>query len=77
MAALTAQLYLSGGTTNPFVFLYPLQVILGAVLLKTWSTLSVVAVTSLCFAGLTQFYVPLELPPDHGAGCSACTSWEC
>ncbi len=31
---LTAQLYLSGGATNPFVFLYLLQVILGAVLLR-------------------------------------------
>ena len=62
VAALTTLLYLSGGATNPFVFLYPLQVTLGAMLLETWSTVSVVAVTSLCFAGLTQFYVPLELP---------------
>ena len=36
--SLTAQLYLSGGATNPFVFLYLLHVILGAVLLETWST---------------------------------------
>ena len=33
VAILTAQLYLSGGTTNPFIFLYLLQVILSAVLL--------------------------------------------
>ena len=33
VAALTAQLWLSGGATNPFAFLYLLQVILGAVLL--------------------------------------------
>ncbi len=62
VAALTILLYLSGGATNPFVFLYPLQVTLGAMLLKTWSTLTMVAVTSLCFAGLTRFYVPLDLP---------------
>lgn len=31
VAILTAQLYLSGGTSNPFIFLYLLQVILGAV----------------------------------------------
>ena len=36
---LTAQLYLSGGATNPFIFLYLLQVILGAVLLRAWSHL--------------------------------------
>ena len=63
VAALTALLYLSGGATNPFVFLYPLQVTLGAVLLEAWSTRVLVAMTSLCFAGLTQFYVPLKLPP--------------
>ncbi|MDE0855281.1 MAG: ATP-binding protein [Nevskia sp.] len=62
VAALTALLYLSGGATNPFVFLYPLQVTLGAVLLRPWSTRLLVAVTSVCFAGLTLFYVPLKLP---------------
>ncbi|HZR35479.1 MAG TPA: ATP-binding protein [Nevskia sp.] len=64
VAALTALLYLSGGATNPFVFLYPLQVILGAVLLKPRSTWTIVAVTTLCFAGLTLWYEPLRLP--HG-----------
>jgi two-component system, sensor histidine kinase RegB len=63
VAALTALLYLSGGATNPFVFLYPLQVILGAVLLKPRSTWTIVAVTTMCFAGLTRFYQPLKLPP--------------
>jgi two-component system sensor histidine kinase RegB len=61
VAALTALLYLSGGATNPFVFLYPLQVTIGAVLLEVWSTWTMVAVTTLCFAGLTTFYVPLQL----------------
>jgi two-component system sensor histidine kinase RegB len=62
VAALTALLYLSGGATNPFVFLYPLQVTLGAMLLEAWSTWTVVAVTCICFAGLIQFYRPLNLP---------------
>ncbi len=62
VAALTALLYLSGGATNPFVFLYLLQVTLGAVLLEAWSTWTLVGVTSLCFAGLTHFYQPLALP---------------
>lgn len=63
VAALTALLYLSGGATNPFVFLYPLQVTIGAVLLRPWSTWTLVGITALCFAALTQFYRPLELHP--------------
>ncbi|VTU16371.1 ATP-binding protein [Variovorax sp. PBL-E5] len=65
---LTAQLYLSGGATNPFTFLYLLQVILGAVLLEAWSTWTMVAVTSACFAGLALLSRPLTLPLDHYRG---------
>jgi two-component system sensor histidine kinase RegB len=68
VATLTAQLYLSGGATNPFVFLYLLQVILGAVLLKAWSTWTIVVVTGACFAGLALFSRPLALPLDHDRG---------
>jgi two-component system sensor histidine kinase RegB len=68
VASLTAQLYLSGGTTNPFVFLYLLQVILSAVLLEAWSTWTIVAVTSGCLAGLAMFARPLALPLDHSRG---------
>ena len=67
VTTLTAQLYLSGGTTNPFVFLYLLQVILGAVLLRAWAVWTIVAITGACFAGLTLLYRPLALPPgDYG-----------
>ncbi|HBC19476.1 MAG TPA: histidine kinase, partial [Alcanivorax sp.] len=52
VATLTILLYLSGGATNPFVFLYLLQVILGAVLLKVWSTWVILITTTLCFAWL-------------------------
>ncbi|HEY0916691.1 MAG TPA: ATP-binding protein [Solimonas sp.] len=62
VAALTALLYYSGGATNPFVFLYLLQVALGAVLLETWSAWLLLGVTSLCFAGLTRWYLPLQMP---------------
>ncbi|MGH8444999.1 MAG: ATP-binding protein [Solimonas sp.] len=64
VGGLTALLYLSGGATNPFVFLYPLQVTLGAVLLEAWSTWTMVAITCACFAGLMRFYVPLGLPAN-------------
>ena len=65
VAILTAQLYLSGGTANPFSFLYLLQVILGAVLLKSWSVWTMVVITAACFMGLTTFYRPLTLPGDY------------
>ena len=68
VASLTAQLYLSGGATNPFVFLYLLHVILGAVLLEAWSTWTIVAVTGACIAWLALFSEPLRLPLDHERG---------
>jgi two-component system sensor histidine kinase RegB len=61
VAALTAQLYLSGGAANPFTSLYLLQVTLGAVLLDSRSTWSLVAVTCMSFAWLTLSYRPLDL----------------
>lgn len=68
VASLTGQLYYSGGTTNPYAFLYLLQVILSAVMLKAWSTWTIVAITSLCLAGLSLFSKPLDLPMDHVLG---------
>ncbi len=65
VAALTAQLYLSGGATNPFVSLFLLQVVLGAVLLERWSSWLIVIATSLCVALLMVAYRPLDLPPPY------------
>lgn len=65
---LSAQLYLSGGAANPFVFLYLLQVTLGAVLLEVWSTWLIVLIATLCFAGLAVVGSPLALPADHAEG---------
>jgi two-component system sensor histidine kinase RegB len=68
VGTLTAQLYLSGGVSNPFTFLYLLQVTLGAVLLRTWATWTMVAITAACFAGLAVFAQPLPLPMAHDLG---------
>jgi len=57
--ALTAQLYFSGGATNPFTTLYLLHVILGAVLLEAWATWAIVALTSFCFVMLVAFNRPI------------------
>ncbi|MGJ7487903.1 ATP-binding protein [Variovorax sp. LT2P21] len=68
VATLTAQLYLSGGATNPFASLYLLQVILGAVLLQAWSSATLVVITGLCLVGLALFSRPLALPLDLDRG---------
>lgn len=65
VASLTAQLYLSGGATNPFSSLYLLQVILGAVLLRSGSVWTMVGITAACFIGLTFFYRPIAAPPGY------------
>lgn len=59
--ALTTQLYLSGGATNPFLSLYLVQVALGAILLHRWSVWGIVAVSSACAAMLAFFHRPLGL----------------
>ena len=71
VGSLTAQLYLSGGVTNPFVFLYLLQVTLGAVLLDAWSIRTMVGITTACFVGLAVFGRPLPLSSDLSQGLSS------
>lgn len=64
VVALTALLHLSGGVANPFVFLYLLQVVLGAVLLRAHSSWVVVAATSLGFISLILFPGSVVIPVD-------------
>lgn len=66
LSALTALLYLSGGASNPFAFLYVLQVTLGAVLLEAWSTWVLAALAGLCFGLLMRFHVPLVVGSAAG-----------
>jgi two-component system sensor histidine kinase RegB len=63
VVALSAQLYFSGGATNPFVSLFLLQVVLGSVLLDRWSSWALVLATSIAFALLTVIHRPIILPP--------------
>ena len=65
VAALTWQLYLTGGPANPFVSLYLLQVVLGAVMLAPAYAWALIAATSLCFAALGLHNQPLALPPTR------------
>ncbi|MBA2934986.1 HAMP domain-containing histidine kinase [Sphingomonas sp. CGMCC 1.13654] len=66
-AALTTQLYLSGGTTNPFAPIGLLQVVLGAVLLEAWSSWALVALHSSAFGALAAFHRPLRLPAPYAS----------
>ncbi|MBA4805957.1 ATP-binding protein [Brevundimonas sp.] len=68
VVALTGQLFLTGGATNPFVGLYLLQVVLGAVLLRPTYAWSLIAITSVCFVCLGVFHLPLDLPPYQEGG---------
>ena len=61
VGALTAQLYLSGGAVNPFVSLFLLQVILGAVLLPTSYVWALTGIAGLCFLWLIRFHRPMDL----------------
>ncbi|HVJ01458.1 MAG TPA: ATP-binding protein [Sphingomonas sp.] len=62
MGALTLQLYFSGGATNPFISLYLLQVVLGAILLPPAAVALLLAATGLSYALLIVRHVPLALP---------------
>jgi two-component system sensor histidine kinase RegB len=66
VAALTIQLYFTGGAANPFVSLYLLQVTLAAVLLDAWSTWALVIITGGCFVWLTAFHRDIFSWRAHG-----------
>nr|WP_027013754.1 ATP-binding protein [Comamonas composti] len=59
--ALAIQLYLSGGAGNPFIYLFLLQGILGAVLLRPTHAWLVVAATSACALVLSVTHRPLAM----------------
>ncbi|VWX48808.1 ATP-binding protein [Novosphingobium sp. 9U] len=62
MAALTLQLYFSGGASNPFVSLFLLQVVLGAILLPPLAAGLLAAAAALSYGLLSLRYIPLALP---------------
>ncbi len=68
MGTLTFQLYLSGGVTNPFVFLYLLQVGLAAVVLAASYAWALLGIAIGCFLFLAQESKPLDLPQDFHLG---------
>lgn len=69
-ASLTLQLYLSGGITNPFVFLFLLQVALGTVLLRSPASWILAAATGVCVVALIMLPTPIEIAAHPGDGMS-------
>ena len=68
LAALTAQLYFSGGIGNPFVWLYLPQITLAALLLGVASSALVAAAACACFVALARYHEPLPLASFDVAG---------
>lgn len=64
-AVLTLLLYLSGGSTNPFVSLFLLPLTLAAAALPGIYTWIMAAVTVLCYSALMQWHVPLPHQNDQ------------
>jgi two-component system sensor histidine kinase RegB len=65
VAVLTALLYFSGGSTNPFVILYLLPLALTAAALPMGYAWAMAAVSVACYTLLMFFYIPL--PRSHAA----------
>lgn len=64
VGALTVQLSLSGGITNPFAALFLLHIVLGAVLLRPYYPWTIVAATLIALGILSLDPTPLVLPAD-------------
>ena len=66
MAALTGLLFLSGGSNNPFISLYLVQVVLGAILLPRIIAGLLAIAACVAYASLSMHYWPLDLPTAAG-----------
>jgi two-component system sensor histidine kinase RegB len=59
--ALSILLYYSGGSTNPFISLFLLPLIIAAATLSRSYTWAMAALTTACYSLLMKFYVPLPM----------------
>jgi two-component system, sensor histidine kinase RegB len=64
--ALTILLYFGGGSTNPFVSLYLLPLVIAAATLPGRYTWSMAALTAACYSLLMVYYIPLPHIHQHG-----------
>lgn len=68
VASLGIQLYLSGGVTNPFVFLFLLQVVLGTVLLQSPGNWIIATAAAFAVTLLALLPTPLQLAVQPSRG---------
>ena len=68
VAALTAQLYLSGGISNPFISLFLLQVIIAAVLLRPFYAWALASITTACYVWPSFYYQEIHAFHHHEDG---------
>jgi len=67
VGVLSALLYLSGGSTNPFVSLYLLPLVIAATTLRPGHAWSMAAITATCYGLLFFFHLPLSgVHSGHG-----------
>lgn len=59
--ALAVLLYFSGGSTNPFISLFLLPLVIAAATLPRGYTWSMAALTTVCYTLLMKYYVPLPM----------------
>jgi two-component system sensor histidine kinase RegB len=64
--ALTILLYYGGGSTNPFVSLYLLPLVIAAATLPAGYTWGMAALTAACYSLLMVYYIPLPHIHRHG-----------
>lgn len=64
--ALTILLYFGGGSTNPFVSLYLLPLVIAAATLPAGYTWGMAALTAACYSLLMAYYIPLPHIHQHG-----------
>ncbi len=69
VTALTVLLFYSGGSTNPFVSLYLLPIIIAAITLPVLYAWVLAAICVAAYSFLMFFYLPLDMP--HGAAAFA------
>jgi len=64
--ALTILLYFGGGSTNPFISLYLLPLVIAAATLPNAYTWGMAALTVACYSLLMVYYIPLPQIHQHG-----------
>jgi len=65
VAALTSQLYCSGGISNPFISLFLLQVIIAAILLRAIYAWVITAITVGCYVWLSFNFLELNFSDEN------------